>query len=88
MSAVVFGASGPINKTIVRALVDQGHPSIVAVSRSARLAALGILEGSVTGKSGDALIAQQVRDICKGAAVIYCCIGLPHDPAKRLSCNR
>jgi nucleoside-diphosphate-sugar epimerase len=71
MSTVVFGASGPVN---------QGHPSIVAVSRSDRLAALGILEGSVTGKSGDALNAKQVRDICKGAAVIYCCIGLPHDP--------
>eukprot|EP00953_Heterococcus_sp_UTEX-ZZ885_P019213 10744-Heterococcus_DN1.PRE.4 len=69
MSAVVFGASGPINKTIVRALVDQGHPSIVAVSRSDRLAALGILEGSVTGKSGDALNAQQVRDISAAAKV-------------------
>jgi nucleoside-diphosphate-sugar epimerase len=79
MSAVVFGASGPVGLATVRALVDQGHPSIVAVSRSDRLATLGLLEGAVTGKSVNALNAREVRKICKGAAVIYCCIGLPHD---------
>jgi nucleoside-diphosphate-sugar epimerase len=79
MSAVVFGASGPVGLATIQALVNQGHPSIVAVSRSGRLVASGLLEGAVTGRSGDALNANEVRAICEGAAVIYCCIGLPYN---------
>lgn len=70
---VVFGAGGPVGAELIRLLAARGT-EVRAVCRSGRAA----VPGGVEVITGDARDADQVRQLCAGAAVAHCCIGMPY----------
>lgn len=70
---VVFGASGPVGTELIR-LLAAGGTEVRAVCRSGRAS----VPKGVEVVAGDVRDADQARRLCAGAAVVYCCIGMPY----------
>ena len=69
---VVVGASGGTGRALVRELVRRGR-QVRAVNRSGRLAA----PAGVEMLAGDATDAERMREVCRGAGVVYNAVNVP-----------
>ena len=71
---VVYGVNGPVGESLVQQLRDHGH-QVRGVCRSGTAS----VPAGVEVAAGDAKDVNSVIDLCRGAAAIYCCIGLPYN---------
>jgi nucleoside-diphosphate-sugar epimerase len=69
---VVVGASGGTGRALVRELLSRGH-RVRAVNRSGRLDA----PPGVEVAAGDARDAERMREVCRGAGVVYNTVNVP-----------
>jgi len=69
---VVVGASGGTGSALVRELVDRGR-RVRAVNRSGRMA----VPAGVEVMAADATDAQRMREVCRGAGVVYNAVNVP-----------
>jgi nucleoside-diphosphate-sugar epimerase len=69
---VVVGASGGTGTALVRELVARGR-RVRAVNRSGRMAA----PDGVEVLAGDATDAERMREVCRGAGVVYNAVNVP-----------
>lgn len=69
---VVVGASGGTGSALVRELLGRGR-TVRAVNRSGRLTA----PAGVEVVSGDATDTERMRDVCRGAGVVYNAVNVP-----------
>lgn len=70
---VVLGASGGAGRAVVRELTSRGQ-EVRAVSRSGR----GDSLSGVSLVKADASNPPELRDVCRGAAVVYHCVNVPY----------
>lgn len=71
--AVVLGATGGAGSAVVRELVSRGL-RVRAVSRSGAGPSLP----GVTHVNGDATDPARLREVCRGAGVVYHCVNVPY----------
>lgn len=77
---VVLGATGGAGSAVVRELAGQGR-RVRAVSHRTRVEALPGVESA----TADATDPASLRDVCRGAAVVYHCVNVPYQEwSKRL----
>ena len=69
---VVVGASGGTGRALVRELVQRGR-QVRAVNRSGRVAA----PAGVEVLAGDATDVERMREVCRGAGVVYNAVNVP-----------
>ncbi len=69
---VVIGASGGTGTALVRELVRRGR-RVRAVNRSGRMT----LPPGVEARAGDATDADRMREVCRGAGVVYNAVNVP-----------
>lgn len=70
---VVYGCNGPVGTTLMERL-QRGGRRVRGVCRSGRATA----PAGVEVLAGDATDAADVAKRCRGAAVVYCCIGIDY----------